>query len=426
MYDAVGKPAGVVGIARDITDQQKSTAEREQLEAKVQQAQKLESLGVLAGGIAHDFNNLLTSILGNADLALEQITPSSSARENLQGIETASRRAAELCRQLLAYSGKGRFQVRPIDLQQIVEEMAHLLFVSISKNAILKYNFYPNLPAIEADVAQIRQIVMNLITNASEAIGGRSGIIRISTGALECDEAYLRSTFTGHDIKPGLYVSLEVSDTGCGMDASAIHKIFDPFYTTKFTGRGLGLAAVLGIVRSHHGAIKVYSEPGKGSTFKLLFPASESSAFGVTEGTKGAPWSGHGKVLLVDDESTVRDVGRQMLQRAGLTVLTAPDGEAALEVFRREQDIDCVVLDLTMPRMDGEACFRELRRLKPGVKVILSSGYNEQDVINRFVGKGLAGFIQKPYVATELLVRVREAFEGQYSTKPDPNDPSNI
>jgi len=242
---------------------------------------------------------------------------------------------------------------------------------------------------------------------ASEAIDGRSGVISITTGVIDCDEPYLKSTYSGNEMKPGFYVSLEVSDTGCGMDPRTLQKIFDPFFTTKFTGLGLGLAAVLGIVRSHRGAIKVYSEIGKGSTFKLLFPACGNTAKDPPMGSQEAPWSGHGKVLLVDDESTIRDVGRQMLQRAGLTVLTAVDGEEALDVFRKVQDIQCVILDLTMPRRDGESCFREMRRLKPGVKVILSSGYNEQDVVSRFTGKGLAGFIQKPYVLGGLVEALR-------------------
>jgi PAS domain S-box-containing protein len=409
-----GTVLAMFGTIQDITERKEAEAEHQKLTAKVQHAQKLESLGVLAGGIAHDFNNLLTSMLGNADLALEELPASSPARANLQGIETAARRAAELCRQLLAYSGKGRFQVQALDLRQLVEEMGHLLSVSISKHAVLKYNFADNLPAIEADATQMRQVVMNLITNASEAIGERSGVISVSTGAMTCDEAYLREAWSGSELKPGLYTCLEVSDSGSGMDAATLKRIFDPFYTTKFTGRGLGLAAVLGIVRGHRGAIKVYSEPGKGSTFRLLFPAVDEPARGLDAPAGPGSWKGRGKVLLVDDEETVRSVGRSILQRAGLTVVLAEDGEQALEAFEREQDIACVVMDLTMPRMDGEACFRELRRLKPGVQVVLSSGYNEQDVISRFTGKGLAGFVQKPYKASELLARVRRALENPF------------
>ncbi len=399
-------------IGVDITRHKRAEEERRKLEAQIQQAQKLESLGVLAGGIAHDFNNLLVGILGNADLALSELSPLAPARENLKDIERAARRAAELCRQMLAYSGKGRFVIEAIDLSKLVAEMSHMLEVSISKKAVLKYNFAPNLPAIEGDPTQIRQIVMNLITNASDAIGDKSGAICISTGAMECDRAYLRETYLDEDLPEGVYVYCEVSDTGCGMDEATRLRLFEPFFTTKFTGRGLGLSAALGIVRGHRGAIKVYSEPGRGSTFKVLFPCIDRPA-SVEEdesSSEAAQWRGHGEVLLVDDEETVRAVGKRMLERMGFAVAAAADGREALALFKqRNGAFDCVLMDLMMPHMDGEEAFREMRRINPRVRVILSSGYNENEVTERFSGKGLAGFIQKPYrleSLRQILVRI--------------------
>jgi len=404
-FELAGK-AMVLSVGRDITDQRN-------LEQQMLHSQKLESLGVLAGGIAHDFNNLLTGILGNADLAKTEMSPLAPSRASLEGIEVAARRAADLCRQLLAYSGRGRFIIEPLSLQELVEEMGHLLTVSISKKVVLKYHFSPGIPAVEADATQLRQVIMNLIVNASEAVGERSGVISVTVGLAYCEADYLGGCFGDDRLQPGDYVYLEVADTGRGMDKSTLDRIFDPFFSTKFTGRGLGLAAVLGIMRGHHGAIKVYSEPGRGTTFKLLFPASESSVSKRQAPTyKSAGYHASGKILLADDEETIRNLGRRMLQRAGFEVIVAVDGRDAIDKFTSDRDsISLVILDLTMPHADGEACYREMRRLKPGVKVILSSGYNEQDIVNRFAGKGLAGFIQKPYTTEELLDKIREALE---------------
>jgi PAS domain S-box-containing protein len=402
----------VHGMIWDLTELRRAEEERRKLELQVMQTQKLESLGVLAGGIAHDFNNLLTTILGNVDLAMCELSPTSAERGFLSDIERASRRAADLCRQMLAYSGKGRFIVQPLSLNELVEEMTHLLSVSISKKAIINYNLAHGLSAVMADATQLRQVVMNLITNASEAIGDQSGVISLTTGAMDCDDAYLKGLESGGGSLPaGRYVYLEVGDTGHGMDRETMARIFDPFFTTKFTGRGLGLAAVQGIVRGHKGGLRVYSEAGKGTTFKVLLPAESRpaetlSAKAAADGT----WQGHGLVLLADDEAPIRNMGRLMLERAGFQAITAADGREALELFReRQHDLRLVVLDLTMPYLDGEACFREMRRLAPEVKVIMTSGYNEQDVISRFVGKGLAGFVQKPYTSGDLIPKVRAA-----------------
>ncbi|MFH0879372.1 MAG: ABC transporter substrate binding protein, partial [Lentisphaerota bacterium] len=326
------------GFIVDVTSQKQAEEERRALDIQIQQTQKLESLGVLAGGIAHDFNNLLMGILGNAELATDEIASSSPSWVNLRDIKTAARRAADLCRQLLAYSGRGRFVIETVDLNHVVEEMAQLLDVSISKNVVLKQSFASSIPKIKADPTQIRQIIMNLITNASEAISTKSGIISISTGAKECDKEYLQNTILHDDLPEGLYAYLEVMDTGSGMSEDVIKRIFDPFFTSKFTGRGLGLAAVLGIVRGHKGAIKVESRAGRGTTFRVLFPALESSQeTGTTEEKDaGDAWRGEGLFLLVDDEETIRAVGKRMLQKLGYEVLTAANGKEAVELFKQQ------------------------------------------------------------------------------------------
>ena len=409
-----GRDATILS-ALDTTDLVRAEEERRRLDLQVQQTQKLESLGVLAGGIAHDFNNLLVAILGNAGLALMELPPESPARQTVLAIETAAQRAAELTRQMLAYSGKGKFVIEQLNLSRVVEEMAHLLEISVSKRAVLKYRFAPDLPAIEGDATQLRQIIMNLITNASDAIGDRSGVISVSTGLIDADAAYLKTAYMDDDLPEGQYVYLEVADTGIGMDAETAARIFDPFFTTKFTGRGLGLAAVLGIVRSHRGAIKLSTAPGRGTTFTILFPAAGAPAPpdpAPAPETASAPLP-RAVILVVDDDETVRAVTRRMLELSGFTVLLAADGAEAVALYRERPGIDLVLLDLTMPAMDGEETFRELRRLDPGVRVILTSGYSEQDAADRFAGTGLAGFIQKPYRPQDLIEKVRAALRAQ-------------
>ncbi|NCO51818.1 MAG: PAS domain S-box protein [Deltaproteobacteria bacterium] len=392
----INKDPCILSISRDITEQVQQHEQQRKLEAQLLQTQKLESLGVLAGGIAHDFNNLLAAIIGNAELAKRRLNPGSGALINIERIEKSTERAADLARQMLAYSGKGKFVVERIDLNELLEEMLHMLEVSISKNAVLRLNLHRPLPSIMADATQIRQIVMNLVINASEAISARSGFISITTTSMFCDNRYLRTIWLAENLPAGHYTCLEIADTGCGMSKETLGKLFDPFFTTKFTGRGLGMSAVLGIVRGHQGAIRVYSEPGQGSTFKILFPTSEQPA-ALTEIETELSYQGSGKILLVDDEESVRDVGAEMLGELGFEVITATDGRDALNKLSEHADIRCVLLDLTMPHMDGEKCFRELRQRYPQLGVIMSSGYNEQEVTQKFIGKGLAGFIQKPY-----------------------------
>jgi PAS domain S-box-containing protein len=391
-------------FCKDLTEIKKAREEQTRLEAQMREVQKLESLGVLAGGIAHDFNNLLMAILGNADLALLALSPASPARPNVEEIARASQRAADLCRQMLAYSGKGRFMVGRYDLTEIVREMTQMLKVSVSKKASLQYSFAADLPAVEVDATQMRQVIMNLITNASESLGDESGAISVATGVMDCDRAFLAESHLDDKLPEGRYVYLEVTDTGCGMSDETRRRIFDPFFTTKFTGRGLGLAAVLGIVRGHRGAIKVSSQPGRGTTFTLLLPAvAWEPGDRVLVGTLVAPPSRQGTVLLIDDDPYVRRVAAEMLKRLGLKVLIADHGKKGLEIFRAKTgEIDCVLLDLTMPGMGGEETFQAMRRVRPDARVILSSGYDEQEVTRQFAGLGLAGFIQKPYTVVKL------------------------
>jgi PAS domain S-box-containing protein len=404
-----------VGACIDITERKQAEEERLVLERQLQQSQKLESLGVLAGGIAHDFNNILTGVLGNAELALAELSPSAPGRENLLEITQASHRAAALCRQMLAYSGRGQFAREPIDLNALVEDMLGLLKSAISKKALLNLNLEKDLPLLEGDSSQLGQVIMNLVINASEAIGDKDGVITISTGVRECSREYFRESYAHLDLPSGPYLTLEVSDTGCGMDQETKERLFEPFFTTKFTGRGLGLAAVLGIVRGHKGALKVYSEAGKGTTFKIRFPAGEAGegALARERAAEVSDWHGAGTVLLVDDEETIRTLGARMLSRLGFVVLTAGDGREALALYAQHRgEIVLVLLDLTMPFMDGEETFHELRALDPEVRVVMSSGYTEQDITSRFRDEGLVGFLQKPYTIAHLTERLRAALEG--------------
>ncbi|MFQ5519327.1 MAG: PAS domain S-box protein, partial [Mariprofundus sp.] len=387
-----GNITGFVSVQRDVTEERK---QQQQLE----HTQRLESLGVLAGGIAHDFNNLLTAILGNAGLARRRIPDDNPIAANLHHIEEASERAADLCKQMLAYSGKGKFVVVPINLSSLIEEILGLLKVSINKNVSLRTDLDMQIPAIEADKAQMQQVIMNLVINASEAIGEHSGNIVIHTGTIDIDDEYLQTTYINESLPGGQYIFMEISDDGCGMDADTQKKLYDPFFTTKFAGRGLGMSAILGIVRGHQGAIKIYSEVDKGTTFKVLFPAIDiaQSEKESSENSASEDWQGHGRILVVDDEAGLRHTARLMLEDIGFDVITAVDGVDCVEIFAREfEQIDAVLLDMTMPNMDGKTAFQEIRKIDPEAKVILSSGYTEQEATSHFAGKGLAGFIQKP------------------------------
>jgi PAS domain S-box-containing protein len=410
-YHMDGSIGGIMMFTHDITLLKLAEQERSQLEQKLMETQKLESLGVLAGGIAHDFNNILTGIVGNNSLALTELQSDSPVREYLMGIRAASQRAADLIRQMLAYSGRGRFVIQKLDLSRVVEETTQLLSISISKKARLHFELAQNLPPVEVDAAQISQVIMNLVINASEAIGDHPGSIKIRTGIMHAEKDYLSKTEIADQLQAGEYVFLEVMDDGCGINAENLKRVFEPFFTTKFTGRGLGLAAVLGIVRSHKGTLRVSSETGKGTVFTMLLPcatgaydAQTESPFGV--GARG----GSGTILVVDDEETVRSVVKRMLRTLGYEVVEASDGHEAVEQFMVDPKRFLVVLlDLTMPRLDGAQVFTEIRRANPTVPVVLMSGYSEQEATAHFSGKGLAGFVQKPFDMAKLQQAIKAA-----------------
>lgn len=408
-----GRPRRITGTVMDVTGHHAVAEERRELQSQFEHAQKLESLGVLAGGIAHDFNNLLVSVMGNAELTLLDLGDDARAREHLQEILAASHRAAELCSQMLAYSGRGQFVVRPVDLSAIVRDMAHLLEVSVAKRAVIKSELAAGLPAIRADVTQVGQIVMNLITNAAEALNEGVHEIRVRTGVRHCTEAELSASYVDDALPEGEYVFLEVADDGCGMDEEQRSRMFDPFFSSKATGRGLGLAAVLGIIRGHGGAIDVASAPGEGTRITVCFPASADEPEDLPDsGEWEAPTPGAGSIMVVDDEAPVRTLAERALERNGYLVFTASDGQEAVEFFREYHGkIDLVVLDVTMPRMDGRETLIRLREIDPEVRVILMSGYDEQSAVPGLVRDRKSDFLQKPFRPTMLIERVQKMLD---------------
>jgi PAS domain S-box-containing protein len=409
--DEGGAARRVVGTISDATGRKRAEEERRRFDERMRHAQQLESLGVLAGGIAHDFNNLLAAILANADLALLELPPGPAGREPLKAIASATWRAAELCRQMLAYAGKGQLSVAPVDLRELVREMLQILQASISKKAALSWRPPARLPAVDVDASQLRQVVMSLVLNASEALGGASGTIDVMAGVVECDRAMLARTVLGQERRPGTYVFLEVADTGCGMDPETQAHMFEPFFTTKFMGRGLGMAAVLGIVRGHRGTIEVESHVGRGTRLRVLLPPSEATVAGEPAAAIAEPerW-GCGTVLVADDEVEVRKAAAAMLARMGFEPLEARDGREALELFRaRQGEIACVLLDLTMPVMDGLEALEEIRRLAATTPVVVMSGYGEEHAQARLAAHEGVVFIAKPYPSSALADALRRA-----------------
>jgi PAS domain S-box-containing protein len=400
-------------VARDITRRKQAEEQLRRLEAQVRYAQKLESLGVLAGGIAHDFNNLLAIIMGNAALATMNMPAGALARRDVERIEAAAERAAELTKQMLAYAGKGKFAVEALSLTELVEQMADLLRTALPKTVRLRTTYAPDAPAILADAAQIQQVVMNLITNAADAIGDVPGTVDISIFGARLDGTAMDFTYVAEDLDAGQFVCLEVRDTGRGMEAETVARIFDPFYTTKMTGRGLGLAATLGIVRGHRGAINVTSAPDQGCTFRVYFPVTaELVKTPAPASANGGPRISGRTVLVIDDEAAVREMTRANLEAFGFDVLLAAYGNQGVDLFREHaQRIDAVLLDLTMPDMSGGEVLRAIQQLSPAVRVILSSGYSEEEAASLLTASGSCRFLQKPYRPTVLLDTLRQMLD---------------
>ncbi len=399
--DSAGQPYRVVGIGMDITDQKRS-------EEQLRHTQKLESLGVLAGGIAHDFNNLLVGIMGNASLAAESLPPEHAVRNQLDEIVLAGQKAAHLTRQMLAYAGKGRFVMEQLDVSTLIRDTERLLRSSILKNVDLRLDLGADLPCVEADAGQMQQLIMNLVINAAEAITDQQcGTVLVRTSLQRIDGALISTQLADQKITPGNYVALEVHDTGIGMDEATQARIFEPFFTTKFVGRGLGLSAVSGIVRSHKGALKVESAPGEGATFQVLLPAISESRNIAQSDAAGPRLQGGGSVLVVDDESCVRNLAQTVLRKYGYTVLVAEDAVSALELLRQtRQRVGLVLLDHSMPGMSAQQAVQRIQSGWPGMHILLTSGYDEEEVMGQFAETRLAGFLQKPYTSAQLAEKI--------------------
>jgi PAS domain S-box-containing protein len=388
-----GESFRIVGNVRDVTEEKQS-------QESLRETQKLESLGLLAGGIAHDFNNLLTGVIGSASLLAEDLSPRSPEAELVRGLREAAERMSRLTSQMLAYSGRGHFVIESLDLSSQVSQIMSLIRASALKNVEVRLNLAERLPAIDADVSQLQQVVMNLVINAAEAVGSRSGYVEVSTSAQTVGEEELKANLTRQTVAPGEFVVLTVTDNGSGMDAATCARIFDPFFSTKFTGRGLGLSSVLGIVRGHRGLLTVKSRPGEGTTFRVFFPAGARPVQAVPAVAESE--QGEGTILVVDDEEIVRRVASAALMRQGYRILTASNGLEAIEVYAKGPGaIDVVLLDMTMPVMGGEETLRRLAAMNPAVVVVAMSGFDEREAKSRF-GSGIAGFVHKPFSVSQL------------------------
>jgi two-component system cell cycle sensor histidine kinase/response regulator CckA len=398
--------AGYIGSCIDITDL-KHTQEEDLAR------QKLESLGVLAGGIAHDFNNLLGGILAEAELVEADLAADLSPAEEIARIKAVAIRGAEIVRELMIYAGQDQAStIEPVDLSRLTKEMLELLKVSISKQVALKINLDKKLPAVWGNAPQIRQVVMNLVINASEAIGEKEGVIRVATSRLTEDSGSVVHKAT--NLTPGDYVRLEVSDTGIGMTEEAKAKIFDPFFTTKFPGRGLGLAVVQGIVRAHGGAIHLVSAPGDGATFQVLLPCTSKIAVEIPGATTSSAAERAtvrtGTILLVEDEEQLRFAVSKALQKRGFSVIEAGDGSAAMDLMRRHlHDLDVILLDVTLPGISSRDILEEAQRTRPSLKVILSSAYDKKTVDASFIGLRITHFIRKPFQLVDLAGVLQDA-----------------
>ncbi len=386
---------------------------RRREEEALRHTQKLESLGLLAGGIAHDFNNLLTAILGNLNLAMLEVIPDSPLDRRLQNIDRTIMRAADLTRQMLAYTGKGQFQKRRMDLNATVGEIARLLEASLPKKISLEFNLQEGIPSLDADPAQIEQVLLNLVTNAADAIGDKEGTIRLATGFRELTGAYLQGMFPGQSLAPGAYLTLDVTDNGSGIPPEVFDRIFDPFFTTKTKGRGLGLSSMLGILRAHQGGIKIYTEPGRGSTFRIFLPAAPAGTAAAADHPGTKLWHGQGRILVVDDDDEVRASTRSQLEALGFETLEARDGQEAVDIFEAQRGLLALVfMDLSMPHMDGNEALQVIRSLDPEARVILCSGFDRGATRPPRGATGPNAFLQKPFRIADLCQVLRDVLEG--------------
>ncbi len=404
-----GKQAFLV-TAEDVSEQKEYDVEHHHLKAQLEHAQRLESLGVLAGGIAHDFNNLLTAILGNAELARGKLDDKPAVVGHIDNIVGSCDNAAELCKQMLAYAGKGSYEMRVINLNEMVKTMGKLIRASVRSNIALKIKLQSDLPGIEGDTAQIQQLILNFIVNSADAIGSASGDIKVSSGVRKMAREQLAKLYNGSELPEDEYVILEVRDTGCGMSKEMQDKIFDPFFTTKETGSGLGLSAVLGIVRGHHGALQVFSTPGKGTAFRVYLPATtQSVSEQVVSTVEVDAWRGDGKVLVVDDDLRVRNVAKSFVEKMNFDVITAEDGKEGLEVFSKQHgNLVAVLLDMTMPIMGGVDAMAGMREVDARVPIIIVSGYSEIEAGALIRGDRPDAFLQKPFKAKALKAALYE------------------
>jgi PAS domain S-box-containing protein len=404
----------IYASARDITELKHTRLERDRLQTKFQQAQKLESVAILAGGIAHDFNNLLTTVLGNAGLMLMDLEQSNPLRDRIEAIQRAASTAADMCEQLLAYAGKGQFDVEAADLSDIVRETDHLIDATVSASTTVEYDLTEGLPAAELDATQVRQILMNAIQNASEALEDTDRPrIGIATGARDCTSSDFADMYLGEERPDGWYVYLEISDNGCGMTPDEVQRIFDPFFTTKFTGRGLGLAATLGIIRAHDGAVQVDTAPGDGTTFRFYFPARDTlQPFSRENDAVSVPKFDAETILVVDDEKEIRKLVERVLVSQDIGVLKAVDGDDALEAFaHHHEEISAVLLDVRMPGTNTKEVLRHIKDIAPDTPVILSSGYSEESSTEGLTETTCEAFLQKPYGPPQLLRTLSEILE---------------
>ncbi|MCP3962491.1 MAG: PAS domain S-box protein [bacterium] len=400
-------PNLIRGSITDITVRKRLEQEQQALEAQMQRAQKLESLGVLAGGIAHDFNNLLVGVLGNVTLALEELEQGHPLRERIQQVALAASRASELTSQLLMYAGKGPTKQELSDLNDLIPEVETLLGAAVSKKTRLRYELAPEPLYVFGDRSQVQQVAMNLITNASEAMGETGGTVTVRTGTWQVDPADLPDSDVGQVAEGGTYHLLEVTDEGPGIDNEMRDRILEPFFSTKFPGRGLGLATVTGIVRSHRGILQVDSARGGGACFRALLPAAEPPSgpwpSEPASAAELAGWTGSGKVLVADDEELVRSVLEEHLRHLGFEVVLTRDGLEAVTVYRQHRhELVAVLLDQTMPVMDGVEAARKMRQIGGEVPIIMLSGYAREELAGRILESGIADFIQKPFDVAEL------------------------